>query len=69
LARVNGGLVAYGWSVAPEIDLREGMQAAFEAIRLDQRNPYAHFALAIVSVFAGELPFHGPTDYRNQVEA
>jgi tetratricopeptide (TPR) repeat protein len=56
LARVNGGLVAYGWSVAPEIDLREGMQAAFEAIRLDQRSPYAHFALAIVSVFAGELP-------------
>ncbi len=55
LARVNGGLVAYGWSVAPEMDLHEGMKAGVEAVRLDQRSPYSHFALAIVSVFAGEL--------------
>jgi TolB-like protein len=52
LARVNAGLVAYGWSADPETDLAEGLAAAGRAIQADERDPYAHYALAIVSVFA-----------------
>jgi TolB-like protein len=49
LGRVNAGLVAYGWSDDPGLDLREGHAAALEAVQLDEKNPYAHYALAIVS--------------------
>jgi TolB-like protein len=55
LARVNAGLVAYGWSGHVQADLEEGLAAALEAIRRDEQSPYAHYALAIVSVYAGEL--------------
>jgi TolB-like protein len=55
LARVSAGIVAYGWSADPQADIREGLAAAFEAIRRDERSPYSHYALAIVSVYAGEL--------------
>jgi TolB-like protein len=52
-ARVNAGLIAYGWSENPEADGREGLNAALRAIYLDARNPYAHYALAIVSCYTG----------------
>jgi TolB-like protein/Flp pilus assembly protein TadD len=52
LARVSAGLVAYGWSEQADADLREGIDAAREAIRLDERNPYSHYALAITSAYA-----------------
>lgn len=52
LGRVNAGLVAYGWSEDPALDLREGHGAALEAVQLDEKNPYAHYALAIVSTYA-----------------
>jgi TolB-like protein len=52
VARVAAGLVAYGWSDDPAADLREGVDAALDAVRLDDQNPYAHYALAIVSVYA-----------------
>ena len=55
LGRVSNGLVAYGWSDDPAADLQEGMEAALKAIQLDERNPYAHYALAIVSVYADRL--------------
>ena len=54
LARVSAGIVAYGWSADPQADIREGLAAAFEAIRRDERSPYSHYALAIVSAYAGE---------------
>jgi TolB-like protein len=54
LARVSAGLVAYGWSADPQADISEGLTAAFEAIRRDERSPYSHYALAIVSAYAGE---------------
>ena len=54
LARVSAGIVAYGWSADPQADIGEGLAAAFEAIRRDERSPYAHYALAIVSAYAGE---------------
>src|SRR5262245_37913657 len=55
LARVTAGVVPYGWSQDPAADLKEGMEAALKAIQLDERNPYAHYALAIVSVYAGRF--------------
>ncbi|HZM35981.1 MAG TPA: winged helix-turn-helix domain-containing protein [Burkholderiales bacterium] len=54
LARVSAGIVAYGWSSDPQADLREGVAAAFEAIRRDEQSPYSYYALAITSVYAGE---------------
>ena len=53
--RVNAGLMAYGWSEDRAADGHEGLDAAFAAIRLDDRNPYSHYALAIVSVYVGQL--------------
>jgi len=55
LGRVNAGVVFYGWSNNPVADLQEGMQAALKAIQLDERNPYSHYALAIVSVCSERL--------------
>jgi adenylate cyclase len=55
LARVSAGVGAYGWTEDPKSDLREGTQAALRAVQLDERNPYSHYALAIISVFSGEL--------------
>ncbi len=55
LGRVNGGLLAYDWSNDRAADLREGTEAALKAVQLDERNPYAHYALAITSVFAGAV--------------
>jgi TolB-like protein len=55
LGRVNAGLVAYGWSDAPDADRQEGLAASLRAIALDDRNPYAHFALAIVSAYSDRL--------------
>lgn len=40
-ARVNAGIVAYGWSTNPAEDIREGTEAGILAVRLDERNPTA----------------------------
>lgn len=53
LARVNAGLIAYGWTENLAADGKEGLDAALRAIYLDARNPYAHYALAIVSAYTG----------------
>jgi TolB-like protein len=55
LGRVNAGLVAYGWSEDPALDLREGHAAALEAVQLDEKNPYAHYALAIVANYSDDF--------------
>jgi TolB-like protein len=52
LGRVSAGLVAYGWAEQPEQQIREGLDAAVKAIRLDEKNPYSHYALAICSAYA-----------------
>lgn len=54
LARVSAGVLAYGWSESPKADCEEGLKAAFAGIRLDDRNPYSHYGLAIISVYGGE---------------
>lgn len=55
VARANAGIVAYGWSENDAADLRDGIAAALRAVELDEVNPYAHYALAIISVFASEF--------------
>ena len=55
LGRVNAGLVAYGWSEDPARDLQEGRAAALEALQLDEKNPYTHYALAIVSNYVDDF--------------
>lgn len=52
LGRASVGLVAYGWSERPVADLREGLEAALQAVQLDERNPYAHYALSITSAYS-----------------
>jgi TolB-like protein len=54
-ARVNAGLVAYGWTDDPDGSAEEGLRAALQAIYLDSRNPYSHYALAIISAYTGRL--------------
>jgi len=53
LGRVSAGVIAYGWSDDPVADGREGTQAATRAVALDPRDPYAHYAFAIVSCYSG----------------
>jgi TolB-like protein len=55
LGRTNAGLVAYGWSDDPARDLDEGRAAALAAVQLDEKNPYAHYALAIVATYAEDF--------------
>lgn len=55
VARVNAGLAAYAWTNDAAGDLREGQAAAHQAVALDERNPYAHYALAIVSNYADDF--------------
>lgn len=52
LGRVSAGLVAYGWTENAQADLQEGLGAALQAVRMDPQSPYAHYALAIVSVYS-----------------
>jgi TolB-like protein len=51
-ARVSNGLISHGWSDNPSADLREAMEAALRGVYLDEKNPYAHYALAMASVFS-----------------
>jgi TolB-like protein len=55
LARVSGGIVLWGWTDEPTVTCQEGLMAAFAAVRLDEKNPYAHYGLAITSCSAGEF--------------
>ena len=50
-ARVSNGLISCGWSDDSSTDLQEGLQAALRAIYLDEKNPYAHYALAMACIF------------------
>jgi TolB-like protein len=54
-ARVNNGLVAYGWSGDPAADQQEALEAALRAIYLDPKNPYAHYVFASACNFSNRL--------------
>ena len=53
-ARVSAGIIAYGWSDDIAADREEGLAAGLRAVRLDEKNPYAHYGVAIVSLYADE---------------
>ena len=55
VSRAATGIVAYGWCTNHGAMLRESMDAALRAVRRDEKDAYAHFALAMTHVFAGEL--------------
>jgi tetratricopeptide (TPR) repeat protein len=52
---VNAGILAYNWSDNTAADREEGLKAAFAGIHLDDKNPYSHYGLAIISVYGREL--------------
>jgi TolB-like protein/Tfp pilus assembly protein PilF len=51
-ARVSAGIVAYGWSSDPAGEIRGGLESGRKAVKLDDRNPYSHYALAIVAAYS-----------------
>jgi adenylate cyclase len=53
LARTMGALLVYHWTDDPETALREGMHAASQAVLLDEKNPYAHYAVTITHTLGG----------------
>ncbi len=55
VSRAATGVVAYGWCADRDAMLRESMAAALTAVRRDEKDAYAHFALAMTHVFSGEL--------------
>lgn len=55
VARVSAGLIAYGWSDDAAADSDEGLSAGLLAVRLDERDPYAHYALAIISNYSDRI--------------
>jgi tetratricopeptide (TPR) repeat protein len=55
LARVSGGIVLWGWTEEPTAACQEGLTAAFTAVRLDEKNPYAHYGLAMTSCSAADF--------------
>jgi len=54
LARANAGILIYGWSKNASADTAEGWQAAMRATRLAEADPYAHYALGIMSAAMGQ---------------
>src|SRR3954451_11766016 len=53
LARTMGAFLVYHWTDNPETALREGMHAAAQAVLLDEKNPYAHYAVTITHTLGG----------------
>jgi len=55
LGRANESIVGYGWSESPAADLREAVQSSLKGIKLDDKDPYGHYALAMSYLFCGDL--------------
>lgn len=55
LGRVNESIAGYGWSANPAADLREAVQSSLRGVRLDERDPYGHYALSMSYLFSGAL--------------
>jgi TolB-like protein len=52
LAHASAGMIIHGWSGSGAADgERESMDAALKALQLDDKSPYAHYALAISSAY------------------
>ncbi|HET9664476.1 MAG TPA: winged helix-turn-helix domain-containing protein [Burkholderiales bacterium] len=55
LGRINESIVGYGWSDDPAADLREAVKSSLQGVRLDDRDPYGHYALSMSYLFSGAL--------------
>ncbi|APG84800.1 adenylate cyclase [Sinorhizobium americanum CCGM7] len=55
LGRCNAGTLFFRWSENPAGDMAEGWQAALRAAQLAETDPYAHYAVGIMSVVMGRL--------------
>jgi len=53
LSRTYTGVAVYGWADDPDAALRQAMAAGLRAVQLDDKNPYAHYAVAVSHIFAG----------------
>ena len=53
--RTHGQILAYYSADDRAKILREGLNAARRAVQLDDKNPYSHYALAILLNFAGQF--------------
>jgi len=54
LGRANESIVGYGWSENPAADLREAVQSCLKGIKLDDKDSYGHYALAMSYLFCGD---------------
>lgn len=55
VSRAATGIAGYGWCANPDAMLRESMEAVLEAVRRDEKDAYAHFALTMTCVFCGQF--------------
>lgn len=55
LGRASESIVGYGWSTDPAVDLREAVRSSLQGVRLDERDPYGHYALSMSYLFSGAL--------------
>jgi TolB-like protein len=55
LGRANESIVGYGWSDDVAADLREAVRSCLSGIRLDEKDPYGHYALSMSYLFSGAL--------------
>ncbi|WP_276202837.1 adenylate/guanylate cyclase domain-containing protein [Geminicoccus roseus] len=54
LGRCCAGIILLGWSDHRAADIAEGWQAAQQATRLAEADPYAHYAVGIMSIAMGQ---------------
>jgi TolB-like protein len=55
LGRVNESIAGYGWSEDEAADLREAVLSSLRGVRLDERDPFGHYALSMSYLFSGAL--------------
>lgn len=52
LARAGTSIVSYGWAEDDVAEMKEAMDAAIKAAQLDEKDAYAHYALAMAHIFS-----------------
>jgi adenylate cyclase len=67
LARTTHGIIFFGWTDDPTADGAEGWQAALRGARLAEADPYAHYALGVMSVVMGR-PARGMQAARRAID-
>ena len=52
LARAGTSIVSYGWADDEMAEMKEAMDAAIKAVQFDEKDAYAHYALAMAHIFS-----------------